>query len=85
MLDANRSGTATASPRAAAQELVAPVLPLRPAGLAARCTRVLLSPYARLSLLVALLGLEDDIEVVAQVARGDEVLAAVGAHGVDVA
>ncbi len=35
--------------------------------------------------LAALLGLEDDIEVVAQVARGDEVLAAVGAHGVDVA
>ncbi|MET8564287.1 VTT domain-containing protein [Streptomyces flaveolus] len=55
MLDANRSGTATASPRAAAQELVAPVLPPRPAGFAARCTRVLLSPYARLSLLVALL------------------------------
>ncbi|MEV5147445.1 VTT domain-containing protein [Streptomyces sp. NPDC052727] len=55
MLDANRSGTATASPRAAAQELVVPVLPLRPAGLAARCTRVLLSPYARLSLLLALL------------------------------
>ncbi|CAM5406001.1 MULTISPECIES: TVP38/TMEM64 family protein [Streptomyces] len=55
MLDANRSGTATASPRAAAQELVAPVLPLPPTGLAARCTRVLLSPYARLSLLVALL------------------------------
>jgi two-component system response regulator DesR len=35
--------------------------------------------------LAALLGLEADIEVVAQVARGDEVLAAVGAHGVDVA
>ncbi|MEV6117895.1 response regulator transcription factor [Streptomyces sp. NPDC052109] len=35
--------------------------------------------------LAALLGLEDDIEVVAQVARGDQVPAAVGAHGVDVA
>ncbi|MCL3996283.1 response regulator transcription factor [Streptomyces lavenduligriseus] len=35
--------------------------------------------------LAALLGLEDDIEVVAQAARGDEVVDAVGAHGVDVA
>lgn len=35
--------------------------------------------------LAALLGLEDDIEVVAQVARGDEVLAAVREHDVDVA
>ncbi|MEU0332715.1 response regulator transcription factor [Streptomyces sp. NPDC006193] len=35
--------------------------------------------------LAALLGLEDDIEVVAQAARGDEVLAAVAAHRVDVA
>jgi two-component system response regulator DesR len=35
--------------------------------------------------LAALLGLEDDIEVVAQVARGDEVVAAARAHGVDVA
>jgi two-component system response regulator DesR len=35
--------------------------------------------------LAALLGLEDDIEVVAQVARGDEVLAAAREHGVDVA
>lgn len=35
--------------------------------------------------LAALLGLEDDIEVVAQVARGDEVLAAARAHAVDVA
>ncbi|MFB7510315.1 response regulator, partial [Streptomyces broussonetiae] len=35
--------------------------------------------------LAALLGLEDDIEVVAQVARGDQVLATVGAHDVDVA
>ncbi|MFJ4328915.1 TVP38/TMEM64 family protein [Streptomyces tricolor] len=59
MLDANRSGTATASPRAAATQLAVtaavPVPPLSPAGLAARCTRLLLSPYARLSLLVALL------------------------------
>ncbi|WP_060889667.1 response regulator, partial [Streptomyces scabiei] len=35
--------------------------------------------------LAALLGLEDDIEVVVQVARGDEVLAAARAHAVDVA
>ncbi|MEW1887144.1 response regulator transcription factor [Streptomyces sp. IBSBF 3010] len=35
--------------------------------------------------LAALLGLEPDIEVVAQVARGDEVLAAAREHSVDVA
>ncbi|MFC8533819.1 response regulator transcription factor [Streptomyces sp. NPDC057249] len=35
--------------------------------------------------LAALLGLEPDIEVVAQVARGDEVLAAAREHAVDVA
>ncbi|GGP90490.1 DNA-binding response regulator [Streptomyces pseudogriseolus] len=35
--------------------------------------------------LAALLGLEADIDVVAQVARGDEVLAAARAHDVDVA
>ncbi|MFI6864460.1 response regulator [Streptomyces sp. NPDC050421] len=35
--------------------------------------------------LATLLGLEPDIEVVAQVARGDEVLAAAREHGVDVA
>ncbi|MCX4447046.1 response regulator [Streptomyces sp. NPDC087866] len=35
--------------------------------------------------LAALLGLEPDIEVVAQVARGDEVLAAAEEHGIDVA
>ncbi|MET8745754.1 response regulator transcription factor [Streptomyces sp. NPDC004728] len=35
--------------------------------------------------LAALLGLEPDIEVVAQVARGDEVLAAAHAHDIDVA
>lgn len=35
--------------------------------------------------LAALLGLEPDIEVVAQVARGDEVLASAREHGIDVA
>ncbi|MFI9246282.1 TVP38/TMEM64 family protein [Streptomyces sp. NPDC053086] len=55
MLDANRSGTATAAPPATATEFVVPVPPVRRAGPAARCTRVLLSPYARLSLLLALL------------------------------
>ncbi|WP_141726719.1 response regulator, partial [Actinacidiphila rubida] len=35
--------------------------------------------------LATLLGLEDDIEVVAQVARGDEVVAAARAHAPDVA
>ncbi|MEU9533766.1 response regulator transcription factor [Streptomyces sp. NPDC048213] len=35
--------------------------------------------------LAALLGLEPDIEVVAQVARGDEVLATAREHGIDVA
>ncbi|ANP53729.1 putative membrane protein YdjX (TVP38/TMEM64 family) [Streptomyces griseochromogenes] len=59
MLDANRSGTATASPRVAATELAVPVAvsvsPLPRAGFAARCTRAVLSPYARLSLLLALL------------------------------
>ncbi|MFC8346924.1 TVP38/TMEM64 family protein [Streptomyces sp. NPDC057280] len=55
MLDATTrsGGTATATPPAAATELAltAPV----PAGLATRWTRVLLSPWSRLSLLVALL------------------------------
>ncbi|MEV6027571.1 TVP38/TMEM64 family protein [Streptomyces sp. NPDC052036] len=71
MLDATTrsGGTATASPRAAATELVAPVPPRNaaestataataavvPLGFTARCTRVLLSPWSRLSLLVALL------------------------------
>ncbi|MEU1303797.1 TVP38/TMEM64 family protein [Streptomyces shenzhenensis] len=63
MLDAtNRSGgTATASPRAAATELAAAVPtaaagpPLTRARFAARCTRALLSPWSRLSLLVTLL------------------------------
>lgn len=63
MLDAtNRSGgTATASPRAAATELAVAVPtapagpPLTRAGFAARCTRALLSPWSRLSLLVTLL------------------------------
>ncbi|MFJ4623424.1 TVP38/TMEM64 family protein [Streptomyces sp. NPDC088812] len=66
MLDATTrsGGTATASPRAAATELLVPapvpvLLPPPPgpgpAGVGARCTRVLLSPWSRLSLLVALL------------------------------
>ncbi|MEU3986501.1 TVP38/TMEM64 family protein [Streptomyces sp. NPDC026672] len=61
MLDANRSGTATAPPPATATELTAavpaaaPVPSLPRAALVMRCTRVLLSPWSRLSLLVALL------------------------------
>ncbi|AJP00977.1 membrane protein [Streptomyces cyaneogriseus subsp. noncyanogenus] len=64
MLDATTrsGGTATASPRATATELAAavpapaaPAPPVLAAGLAARCTRVLLSPWSRLSLLVVLL------------------------------
>lgn len=69
MLDATTrsGGTATASPRATATELVVPVLAPVPVttpaaapvaaagGLAARCTRVLLSPWSRFALLVALL------------------------------
>ncbi|MFE9452979.1 TVP38/TMEM64 family protein [Streptomyces sp. NPDC006739] len=63
MLDAtNRSGgTATASPRAAATEFAlvvpatAPLAPLPRTSGAARCTRVLLSPWSRLSLLLVLL------------------------------
>ncbi|MFF7471921.1 VTT domain-containing protein [Streptomyces sp. NPDC008092] len=53
MLDANRSGTATAPPRAAAKELTVTVP--APPSFGARCTRVLLSPWSRLSLLLALL------------------------------
>ncbi|MFE9926774.1 TVP38/TMEM64 family protein [Streptomyces sp. NPDC005774] len=66
MLDAtNRSGgTATASPRASAAQLTAATGVAVPAtthtatptvGLTARCARILLSPWSRLSLLVALL------------------------------
>ncbi|GAB2792117.1 TVP38/TMEM64 family protein [Streptomyces chlorus] len=61
MLDAtNRSGgTATASPRASAAQLTTAVVvvPAAPpaAGLTARCARVLLSPWSRLSLLAVLL------------------------------
>ncbi|MFJ5773752.1 TVP38/TMEM64 family protein [Streptomyces sp. NPDC093094] len=56
MLDATTrsGGTATASPRAAATELAVVPVPV-PAGLAGRCGRALLSPWARLSLLVAVL------------------------------
>ncbi|MFJ9903523.1 TVP38/TMEM64 family protein [Streptomyces sp. NPDC101152] len=55
MLDAHTrsGGTATASPRAAATEL-AVVVPAPP-GLRTRCTRVLRSPWSRLSLLLVLL------------------------------
>ncbi|MFF6996517.1 TVP38/TMEM64 family protein [Streptomyces sp. NPDC008313] len=69
MLDATTrsGGTATASPPAtasvtapgvAAPGVSAPLAldPPRAAGFAARCTRALLSPWSRLSLLVALLG-----------------------------
>ncbi|MFG2632386.1 TVP38/TMEM64 family protein [Streptomyces sp. NPDC048362] len=55
MLAANRSGTATATALAGATELDVPVPSPRRTGPAARCTRVLLSPYTRLSLLFALL------------------------------
>lgn len=63
MLDATTrsGGTATASPRATAAELAVAVPPATtvspavPTGFAARCTRVLLSPWSRLSLLVVLL------------------------------
>ncbi|MGW7819687.1 TVP38/TMEM64 family protein [Streptomyces puniciscabiei] len=55
MLDANRSGTATASPPAAATDLVVPASPLPRAGFAGRCARALAHPHARLSLLLALL------------------------------
>ncbi|MCL7426400.1 TVP38/TMEM64 family protein [Streptomyces sp. YS415] len=53
MLDAHTrsGGTAVASPRATPSELAVAL----PPSLAARCTRALLSPWTRLSLLVALL------------------------------
>ncbi|CAM5479367.1 TVP38/TMEM64 family membrane protein OS=Streptomyces tendae OX=1932 GN=GUR47_30190 PE=3 SV=1 [Streptomyces tendae] len=60
MLDATTrsGGTATVSPRTAAELAVVTATatgPAAPTGLAARVTRVLLSPWSRLSLLVALL------------------------------
>ncbi|MER6736131.1 TVP38/TMEM64 family protein [Streptomyces puniciscabiei] len=55
MLDATRSGTATASPPAAATELVVPASRMPRAGFAGRCARALAHPYARLSLLLTLL------------------------------
>ena len=57
MLDATTrsGGTATASPRATAAELTAPLPPAPATGFAARCARLLLSPWSRLSLLVLLL------------------------------
>ncbi|MET7482808.1 TVP38/TMEM64 family protein [Streptomyces sp. NPDC005538] len=57
-------GTATASPPALATEFavavpavvpVAPLLPVAPVGFTTRCTRALLSPWSRLSLLLVLL------------------------------
>ncbi|WP_335940596.1 response regulator transcription factor [Streptomyces sp. PTD5-9] len=53
----------------------------------ARCVRLLLAEDQSMvrEALAALLGLEPDIEVVAQVARGDEVLSAAREHHVDVA
>lgn len=56
MLDATTrsGGTATASPPAAATELAVAV-PVPPPSLGARCTRVLRSPWSRLSLLIVLL------------------------------
>lgn len=52
-----------------------------------RCVRLLLAEDQSMvrEALAALLGLEPDIEVVAQVARGDEVLSAAREHRVDVA
>ncbi|MZD58945.1 VTT domain-containing protein [Streptomyces sp. SID5606] len=62
MLDATTrsGGTATVTPRTAATQLAVataggPVPPAPPTGFAGRVTRVLLSPWSRLSLLVALL------------------------------
>ncbi|MFF0587753.1 TVP38/TMEM64 family protein [Streptomyces sp. NPDC003781] len=59
MLDATTrsGGTATVSPRTAATELAVATAagPVAPTGFAGRVTRVLLSPWSRLSLLVALL------------------------------
>ncbi|MEU2713067.1 TVP38/TMEM64 family protein [Streptomyces sp. NPDC007205] len=55
MLDAHRSGTATASPRVAATELAVAVPPPSRVGFTGRCGRALVHPYVRLSLLAALL------------------------------
>ncbi|WP_328497705.1 VTT domain-containing protein [Streptomyces sp. NBC_00414] len=57
MLDATTrsGGTATVSPPLPATELVPVEFTAVPTGLAARCTRALLSPWSRLSLLVVLL------------------------------
>lgn len=57
MLDATTrsGGTATAAPPAAATELGSAEFAATPTGLAARCTKALLSPWSRLSLLVMLL------------------------------
>ncbi|MEU9786784.1 TVP38/TMEM64 family protein [Streptomyces phaeochromogenes] len=57
MLDATTrsGGTATAAPPVPATELVPTEFTIAPRGLSARCTRALLSPWSRLSLLVSLL------------------------------
>ncbi|TPQ16666.1 TVP38/TMEM64 family protein [Streptomyces sporangiiformans] len=49
-------GTATATPPAVSTEFATAEFAAAPTGLAARCTRVVLSPWSRLSLLVTLLG-----------------------------
>src|SRR5690348_16606170 len=57
MLDATTrsGGIATASPQAATKLTDAPAAAVAPLAFTARCTRALLSPWSRLSLLVVLL------------------------------